>query len=159
MLELSSTKTIESKLYPGVVLKYRVMTEGVRNRINLDMASVLAEVRTARAEMSMLNLPKKDDGVTIDEDKTTALDEANVLTLVDKVERLNRAFVDPAYFRHSFVSVEGVVVDGVTPATADAFRDLAPERLFQEFCSAIRAEVELTPSEAQSLESPTTSVA
>src|SRR5689334_2394109 len=119
MLSISSTKRVESKEFPGVAYTVRVLSEGVRNRASMSLANALVEIRTARAELDMLDLPKDENGDIADKE-IDPLQTARVLSLMDKVERINRTEIDPVWMRTAFISIEGLEIDGQSEGlTAD----------------------------------------
>lgn len=157
MVEFSSTRVIDSKIYPGVSFTIKVMTEGVRTRLMLGLINELAEIRKIQAELEMIELPKGNDG-EVDEKATIAPDiMARVSSLTDKIQLIRKSKIDPIYGRTCFISVNGVKVDGKEAPTIDEIRDFAPEKLYQEIIKTIRNEVEMTDEEKQNLELPTTS--
>lgn len=161
MVEFSTTKPVESKVMPGVTFVFRVLTEGVRNLLNLTMADDLSAVRDLQADINSLDYPRKDDG-TIDDKKALGPRlAADMLKLTDKVDRLQRTRINPAWFKTCYVRVEGLCIDGVDAGTltADQFIQTAPIPLYEEIVARIRAEAEMSPEERANLDSPITSAA
>lgn len=161
MIEFSTTKTVESKVMLGVTFVFRVLTEGVRNLLNLNMADDLSAVRDLQADINSLDYPRKDDG-TIDDKKALGPRlAADMLKLTDKVDRLQRTRINPTWFKTCFVRVEGLSIDGADAAamTAEQFIQTGPIPLYEEIVARIRAEAEMSPEERANLDSPITSAA
>ena len=159
MKNFESTKRIQSKVTEGVSFVIRVITAGIRDRLNLQLAEVTDKARDLQARLRMLNLPLKEDG-TFDAEAEVDLETViQMEKLVEDSERIKRTEVDPVFMDACFVAVEGLTIDGEPVKSAVQLRDFGPEELYREVVAAVRAEAELTAKERENLESPITSAA
>lgn len=159
MLDYSSTKEVQSQFHPGVSFTIRVISEGVRTRILMDLIDTMSEIRELQVEHQRLQdeLPKKeDDSVDILKAMNSPI-MARLQGLTDKVVLLRKTKVNPAYARVGFVSIAGISIDGNDTPSLEVIQERGSEKLYNEIVDAIRQEVELTEEQKQNLESPTTS--
>ncbi len=158
-VDFKSHRSVKSATMPGVTFVFRVMTEGVRTRLNMALADDLAKLRIVRAKLDSLDVPRQDDG-GIDESAALSPEtKAEVLNIIDEIDCIRRTAIDPAYFRECFSHTSGLTIDDRTPLDADDLLENGPEALYREIVSYIRADMELTLEERANLESPTTSAA
>lgn len=149
MIDHSSTKRFESKVLPGVAFVIRVFSDGVRNRMNLNLADVLDEIRTLQTKLRIMNIEN--------EAELEPGQLAEVTALLERAELIKSSKVDPEYFKAGFVGVEGLRINGKIDLTADQFRELGPPDLYDEIVAVVRLEAGLSKEERLNLLLPITS--
>jgi len=158
-MNFESTVTKQSKL-AGVSFTVRKLTEGVRIRLRLDLADALARLRDIEAERQEFfeglasAKGKAVDEITLAE--LTAKERRALDGFTDRIELINEAEVNPAYFRAGFVAVEGLEIDGRVP-DAEMLMQSGPPELYREILAEIFKHAGLTAEERENLRSPSTS--
>ena len=155
-MDISSTRTIESKILPGVKFSFRVMSDAVRTRLNLKLAKTMDDIRDMQLEIDSIDVARDAEGNIDKKDPNARRASVEVAKLIDKARRLRRTTIDPAFFDECFLNVEGLTIDQ-KEVTKTSLREYAPEDFMDEILAAIKGESELSGEEAQNLESPTTS--
>lgn len=158
MLKLSSRKTFESKRYPGVQVVIRVLSEGVRTRIRLQLAPALMKIRDLNKELEAIEIPKNESGETDPNAKVDPSVFSKIVRISDETTSITQTEIDPIYFKQGFVSISGIEIDGSTELSAEQLIELAPTELYDEIVEAIKHGSELSVDEAKNSSSPITSV-
>jgi hypothetical protein len=165
-MQFHSTVSQTSKHFPDVTFTFRVITEGVRAKLDVKLADPLSEIRSLQLELTQINMPVDDKGDIISDAKLPMADMIKVNELAEKMASIRRNKIDPVYFETCFVQVEGLSIDpmdapvGETPIKNPAtLRDFGPPKLYHEIIAAILTEARLSVQEKENLESPITSAA
>lgn len=175
--KFDSTVTLFSDTNPAVRYTLNVVTHGRRTRLRLALAKSLHKIREIAEQVNVLveegnfTTPKQvtegitalpDDAV---EDTKAKIGEysteqkkiiAQIEELNDDINLITASEVDLEYLRAGFVSLEGVLIDGL-PATADSLYEFGDEQLCLEILSAVKRQFGVSNEVKASLESPTTS--
>lgn len=157
MIKLSSRKTFESKLYSGVRVVIRVLSEGVRTRIRLQLAPSLVKIRDLNKELEAVEIPKNASGET---DFNAQVDPAvfsKIVRISDETTSITQTEIDPIYFKQGFVSITGLEIDGSSDLSAEQIIEFAPTDLYDEIVEAIKHGSEISSEESKNSSSPITS--
>lgn len=156
-VKFQSRKTVESKIYPGVQFTIRVLSEGIRTRIRLSLAEPLMKIRDLNKELEGIEIP---DGTTDSPELKQAAGAAysKVMRITDETTSVVQSQIDPVYFKHGFISIQGLEIDGSSDVSAEQLIELAPVDLYDEIVSVIKHGSELTENEVKNSDSPITSV-
>jgi hypothetical protein len=176
-----STKTIASKLCPGVVYTLKKMSHPRRIAFNLSVASALAKRDDISREFGPLQEEReriiretkispctcvhsdhdqesgrcKAEGCDCRKPPTDAVDK-RIAELEVQHSDLMLNEVNPALVRWGLAKIAGLQIDG-RDADVDLLINEGPELLVHEIASEITTAMQLSPLEAENFESPSTS--
>lgn len=155
-----STVSRESATCPGVRFTVRRLSEGMRVEIRLRCAAALAELRDIEAEReAWFEELAAARGVPIDSLKVgdlTPAERRRLQGFADRIDLLQAAQIEPAYFDAGFVSVDGLEIDGRVP-DGPTLRNAGPPALYREIVAEIMRLANVGHDDAENLESPSTS--
>lgn len=161
-MNYSSTISTESLAMPGVTYAIRKMSEGIRIGLRRSLSDHFHELRAIEAEEQgfLANLGKKYEKpageILISE--LSPEERQDLDTYADRKDEIQDVRINPAYLKASFVSVEGLKIDGKTP-DADLLLASGPPDLVKEILRSIFENSGLSGAQKENLELPTTSSA
>jgi len=137
-MNISSTTTATSKLYPDVTFTFRKFSEKRHQDFSLATSEAKYRLRDLLAELDTLKLP---EGVEPDQVQTAKLGN-----LHDQINSLIDREFSPAWITHYLKSVDGLTIDD-QPCTIELFLTDAPSDLYRECVSVIQKQAELLVEE------------
>ncbi len=153
MHSLSSTFTVDSKLYPGAVYKIRTLNTIQRAKRDAAIASHRLEYTRLNAERQTIYKHLAGDTGT-DEEKLERVNAHPVekrLPILDfdqKAQCILDEHIVPATIRAALISVDGIEIDGAKP-TVETLLENAPDGMLTEIYAACVNGSGLTEGEAK----------
>lgn len=159
-----STETFESKLFPGVTVKLKKMSQKRRAQFNVTFAALLQKDRDMAIAREPLELEYGEFLKATDQAKASG-GEPPVFP-EDKLDQLGKAWMEQRRFNQDemtgplvkwgLASLEGLSIDDA-PATVETLLDAGPPELVEEISKEITRVMRLSSAEIKNSESPTTS--
>lgn len=161
-MDFITSKKHDSKAFPGVSFSVRTLTEGVRIKLSLALASHYAMIADLRAQADQMIRRVKPVIEQAERDKDFVGANAHpevqaAARLQGQIASIERDRIQPEYVQHMIEAVEGATIAG-QPITPENILQAPPE-LFEEMIAACKRELGLEPQEQGNSASPSTSPA
>lgn len=167
MVKYSSTRRVESRLYPGVSYTLKRMSDARRQELLRAIAPAKEKEREfARRfrELDAKRVPAKNEDGTPKMNEETGEQireftdkeiEQEMMYLLDDLTAFKQSEVYPAYIRWGLSKIEGLEIDD-QPATVETLLELGPDDLVEEILAEIQGRSELSGDEEKNFASPST---
>ena len=157
-----STKTIESRAFPGVRFVIKRMTKRRADALDDAQAPFRERLGPLYEEFGPLDNERLELKEAFPADKLKRWAE-----LLGQIAKIDQNEMAPVAARFCLVRIEDLEItypgadggDVTAPATLELIRENGPDKLYQEILHEIKRECGLLPKEAENLDSPSTSAA
>jgi hypothetical protein len=178
MFEHHTTRTLNSRVCPGVVITVRKITEKRRSRLMIQTAALLEKDRELAKRFEEINKRAKPVFEGVDEKgqmkpkmrpvvdgaspveqemEFTPEDARALLDVVRDRQSFEALEVHPVYISTFVSSVEGLLIDGKKATIDDLLGDDSPDGLTQEIVAFLLERIDLSSEEKKTSQSPSIS--
>lgn len=158
----NSTRTVDSKAFPGVRFVIRRMTKRRADQLDEKQAAFREKLRPLYEEFSPLDTERVEAKENFPAEKLKRWAE-----IFGQISKIDSQEMSPIAARFCLVRIESLEItfpgedgsDKTAPATLDLVMEHGPDEVYQEILHEIKRECGLLPEEAENLNSPSTSAA